>query len=181
MSQERSLAVGVSFVGISDPGDGVPGTNYIQAVTIEENSVVFNFNDPTSVDFRAEGMDDPWESFDKAGDADSIDYNIPSPTAEEMKLYMGGEVDDKGKWQAPVEKPVIRKSFLLKSLPYKSKYTEYEFAYCKVSAKLGQAPGAEQTDLLQVRITKLAPISSTGVKKSPWSRHVKDVEVVAEG
>lgn len=173
---ERSLAVGVSFVGIADPGDGVPGTVYKQSPTIEENSVVFNFNDPTSVDFRAEGMEDPWESFDKAGDADSIDYNIPSPTAEEMKMYMGGDIDANGKWQAPTERPVIRKSFLMKSLPYKGKYTEYEFANCKVSAKLGQAPGAEQTDLLQVRITKLAAITAAGVKKSPWSREVKDVD-----
>lgn len=176
MAGERSLAVGVSYVGLAEPGDGVPGTAYTQYPIIEENSVVLNFNDPTTVNFRAEGMDDPWESYDKAADADSIDYNIPSPTAEELQAYMGGTVTN-GKWQAPVDKPVIRKSFKMRSVPYKGKYTEYEFAYCKVFAKLGQAPGSEQTDLLQVRITKLAAITAAGVQQSPWSREVKEVEV----
>lgn len=177
---ERSLAVGVSYVGIAEPGDGVPGTAYTQYPIIEENSVVLNFNDPTSVDFRAEGMEDPWESFDKAGDADSIDFNIPSPTPEEQQAFMGGIVTGE-KWEAPTEKPVIRKSFKMRSTPYKGKFTEYEFAYCKVFAKLGQAPGSEQTDLLQVRITKLAAITTAGVKKSPWSREVKEVPEEPEG
>lgn len=172
--QERSLAVGVSYVGLAEPGDGIPGTEYKQYPIVEENSVVLNFSDPTTVDFRAEGMEDPWESFDKAGDADSIDFNIPSPTPEEQKDFMGGTVVG-GKWQAPVEKPVIRKSFKMQSSPYKGKYTEYEFAYCKVSAKLGQAPGSEQTDLLQIRITKLAAMTAEGKKMSPWSREVKTV------
>ncbi|TFD92187.1 hypothetical protein E2605_18965 [Dysgonomonas capnocytophagoides] len=177
---ERSLAVGVGYAGFAEPGDGVAGTTYDQCNTIEENSVVFNFNDPTSVDFRAEGMDDPWESFDKAGDADSIDLNIPSPTAEEMKAYMGGTITG-GKWEAPVERPVIRKSFKMQSRPYKGKYTEYIFPYCKVFAKLGQAPGSEQTDLLQIRVTKLTPITAAGVKKSAFSREVKEVPAEPEG
>lgn len=172
---ERSLAVGVSYIGFSEPGDGVPGTNYEKVNLIEQNSVVFNFNDPTTVDFRAEGMDEPWESFDKAGDADSVDFNIPSPTAEEMKSFCGGEVVN-GKWKAPAERPVIRMSFKMRSLPYKGKYTEYEFAYCKVFGKVTQAPNSEQTDLLQVRVTKLAAVAADGKKMSPWSREVKEVE-----
>jgi hypothetical protein len=169
---ERSLAIGVAYVGFSDPGDGVPGTDYKQYSVIEEGSVVLNFNDPTSVDFRAEGMRDPWESFDKAGDADSMDFNIPSPTAAECEAFMGGEVDSDGKWNAPIEIPVIRKSFLMKSLSYKGRHTEYEFALCKVSGKLTQAPSSEQTDLLQIRVTKLTPIKSDGTLMSPWSRAV---------
>lgn len=172
----RSLAIGVSYVGIAEPGDGIPGTVYTQYPTVEKSSVVFNFNDPTTTNFEAENMDEPWESFDKAGDADSIDFNIPSPTPDEQKVFMGGDVVD-GKWSAPADGiPVIRKSFKIRSKPYKGKYTEYEFAYCKVFAKVGQAPGAEQTDLLQVRITKLAAITAAGVKMSAWSRAVKDVE-----
>ena len=174
MKNERSLAVGVSYVGFAEPGDGVPGTEFTQYPTIEEGSVVFNFSDPTTVDFRAEGMDDPWESFDKAGDADSFDLNIPSPTPEEQQAFMGGTVTG-GKWSAPIEKPVIRKTFKMKSLPYKGKQTEYEFTHCKVVGKIIQAPGAEQTDLLQVRVTKLAAVTAAGELMSPWSREVKTV------
>jgi hypothetical protein len=170
---ERSLAVGVAYVGFAEPGDGVPGTTYTQYPIIEEGSVVLNFNDPTSVDFRAEGLKDPWESFDKAGDADSMDLNIPSPTAQECQDFMGGTIDGTtGKWSAPIDIPVIRKSFKMKSLSYKGKHTEYEFALCKVSAILSQAPSSEQTDLLRIRVTKLMPVSAAGVIGSPWSRVV---------
>ena len=172
---ERSLAVGVSYVGFAEPGDGIAGIDYTQFPIIEEGSVTLNFSDPTTVDFRAEGMDDPWESFDKSGDPDSMDMNIPSPTADEMKFFLGGTVTD-GKWEAPVDKPLLRKSFKMQTKPYKGKYTEYIFPYCKVYAKLNQAPGAEQTDLLLVRVTKLAPLKADGTKMPAWSREVKEVE-----
>ena len=60
MANERSLAVGVSFLGYGDPGDGVPASIYTQCPIVHEGSVAFNFNEATSVDFRAEGMKDPW-------------------------------------------------------------------------------------------------------------------------
>lgn len=171
MAQERSLAVGVSYVGFAEPGDGVPGTIYKQFPIVEEGSIVLNFSDASSVDFRAEGLKDPWESFDKAGEADSMDLNIPSPTAEEMEFFCGGTVVG-DKWSAPVEIPSVRKSFKMMSNPYKGKQTVYEFANCKVSGKLTQAPSSEQTDLLQVRVTKLAAVAADGTVKSPWSREV---------
>lgn len=101
MANERSLAVGVSFLGYGDPGDGVPASIYTQCPIVHEGSVAFNFNEATSVDFRAEGMKDPWESFDKAGDPDSFEFAIPSPTAQEMLAFCGGSVSG-GKWNAPM-------------------------------------------------------------------------------
>ena len=92
MANERSLAVGVSFLGYGDPGDGVPASIYTQCPIVHEGSVAFNFNEATSVDFRAEWMKDPWESFDKAGDPDSFEFAIPSPTAQEMLAFCGGSV-----------------------------------------------------------------------------------------
>lgn len=108
MANERSLAVGVSFLGYGDPGDGVPASIYTQCPIVHEGSVAFNFNEATSVDFRAEGMKDPWESFDKAGDPDSFEFAIPSPTAQEMLAFCGGSVSG-GKWNAPIDIPNIRK------------------------------------------------------------------------
>lgn len=55
MANERSLAVGVSFLGYGDPGDGVPASIYTQCPIVHEGSVAFNFNEATSVDFRAKG------------------------------------------------------------------------------------------------------------------------------
>lgn len=174
MANERSLAVGVSFLGYAEPGDGVAGTEFTQCPIVEEGTVVFNFNDPTAVDFRAEGMKDPWESFDKAGEADSFEFGIPSPTPEELKEFMGGTVDG-AKWNAPVDIPVIRKSMKIKTLPYKGKQTEYVYALCKVNAKISRAPSSEQTDLLLVRCTKLTPVSAAGKQGSSFSREVKAV------
>ena len=173
MAGERSLAVKVAYLGFADPGDGVPGTVFKQYPIIEEGSVTLNFNDPTSVDFRAEGLDDPWESFDKSGDADSIDFNIPSPTAEEIKDFCGGTITG-DKWEAPVSMPSIRKTMKIQTAEYKNKFTEYVFANCKITAKFNQFPSAEQTDLLQVRVTKLAAVAADGTIGSPWSREVKD-------
>lgn len=172
MAQERSLSVGVSYLGISDPGDGIAGTNYTQLPIIEENSVVFNFNDPNTVDFRAEGLDDPWASFDKSGDPDSVEFNIPSPTAEELEMLCGGTIIG-DKWTAPPNLQNIRKTVKMISVPYDGKVTEYIFVNCKVVAKLNQAPNSEQTDLLLVRATKLAAVASDGTVNSPWSREVK--------
>ena len=120
MANERSLAVGVSFLGYGDPGDGVPASIYTQCPIVHEGSVAFNFNEATSVDFRAEGMKDPWESFDKAGDPDSFEFAIPSPTAQEMLAFCGGSVSG-GKWNAPIDIPNIRKSFKIQTTPYKGK------------------------------------------------------------
>lgn len=171
---ERKLAVGIAYLGYAEPGDGVPGTEFSQCPIIEEGTVVFNFNDPTSVDFRAEGMDDPWESYDKAGEADSFEFAIPSPTAEEMQTFMGGTVDG-NKWSAPVTRPSIRKTIKMETLAHKGYFTRYIFVECKVSAKIGRAPGAEQTDQLLVKCTKLVPKSAAGVTGSPFSREVVEV------
>lgn len=91
-----------------------------------------------------------------------------------MKEFMGGEVKD-GKWNAPVDIPIIRKSMKITTLPYKDKQTEYIFALCKISAKISRAPSSEQTDLMLVRCTKLTPVSAAGEQGSPFSRAVKDV------
>lgn len=171
---ERSLAVGVSYIGAGTPNNGTPASNFKQYPIIHEGSIVFNFNEATSVDFRAEGMKDPWESFDKAGDPDSFEFAIPSPTAEEMQDFCGGSVSG-GKWTAPVSIPNIRKSFKIQTSPYKGKYTEYVFVVCKVSARLSQAPSSEQTDLLLVKCTRLAAVTSDGQQRPSFSREVKDV------
>lgn len=41
MANERSLAVGVSFLGYGTPGDGVAATEFTQCPIVEEGTVVF--------------------------------------------------------------------------------------------------------------------------------------------
>ena len=52
MANERSLAVGVSFLGYGDPGDGVPASIYTQCPIVHEGSVAFNLKRPLSIFVR---------------------------------------------------------------------------------------------------------------------------------
>lgn len=174
-NQERSLAIDIDYLGVAEPGDGVPGTEFTQYPDIHEGSVVFNFNEPTQVNFRVYGRKDPWASFDKAGEPDSIDFAIPSPKVSEMKDFCGGTVDG-DKWEEPIDLPNIIKSFRIRTAPYNGKYVEYTFPKCKVLGRISQAPGVEDTDLLLVRATKLSVVTAAGQKMTAFTREIKSVE-----
>lgn len=176
---ERSLAVDVAYVGLGTPGDGVEATNYHQFPIINENSVAFNFNEANVKAFKAMGIPDPWAVLIKKGDPDSIEFAIPSPTAEEILACCGGSIDSDGKWQEPIRTPQIKKSLKIQTLPYQGKYTEYVIVNGLVTARLSQAPQTEDTDLLLVKVTKQAAFTSAGVQKTAFTRQVKDVEKTA--
>lgn len=177
MANERSLAVDIAYVGIGTPGDGVAATTYTQYPIIHEDSVVFNFNEASQVNFKAMGMDDPWAVLNKKGDPSSIEFAIPSPTAVEMEAFCGGTVTG-NKWEAPTTAPSIIKSVKLQTALYEGKYTEYVITKASISARISQAPGSEQTDLLLVKATITMPVSAAGEQGVPYSREVKEVTAV---
>lgn len=175
MAEERKLAIDVVYVGVADPGDGVPGTVYTQIPTVEQGSIQYNSNDPQKTEFKKYGSDKPWAVIAKAGEADTLVMNIPSPTMEERKLFMGGTVDGTGKkWEKPVVTPSIRKSLQIKSKPYDGKQYIYTFANCDVLGKLTQLPGEDTTEILQVQFTILAATTAAGVEMSPMTVEMKD-------
>lgn len=175
---ERSLAVDVAFVGTGTPGDGVAASIYKQYPIINEDSVVFNFTDTTLKAFMAMGIQDPWAILPRAGEPDSVEFAIPSPTEEEQHDFMGGSVDETG-WHAPIRIPTIIKSLKIRTLPYEGKYTEYTIVNGLVSARMSQAPGKETSDLMLVKVTKQAVFNAAGVQKSAWGRHVSPIETTA--
>lgn len=172
---ERSLAVDISYVGLGTPGDGVPATAYKRFPVIHENSMVFNFNEASMKAFKAMGASDPWAVLYRKGDPDSVEFAIPSPTAEEMQFFCGGTIDADGRWNEPISIPSIVKSLKLNTLPYEGKYTEYVITKGSVSARLSQAPSEEDTDLLLVKVTKQSVFDSAGNQCSAFSRQVKAV------
>lgn len=127
--------------------------------------------------FTAMGREDPWAVVNKKGDPSSIEFAIPSPKAAEMKEFCGGTVTG-DKWEAPTSTPTIIKTIKLQSSPYDGKYTEYVLVKASIAGRISQAPGKEETDLLLVKATIMAPISAAGVRSSPYGREVKDVVVV---
>lgn len=172
---ERSLAVDIAYVGLGTPGDGVPAAVYKRFPVIHESSVVFNFNEATMKAFKGMGTPDPWAVLYRKGDPDSIEFAIPSPTAEEMQFFCGGSVDVDGRWNEPISTPSIVKSLKLNTLTYEGRYTEYVIVNGSISARLSQAPSEENTDLLLVKVTKQSVFDSAGNQRSAFSRQVKEV------
>ena len=177
---ERSLAIDCKYLGYGTPGDGVAASTYTQSREIHEGSLTFNFTEATQVQFKAMGQEDPWAVVNRKGDPSSIEYAIPSPTAEEMKTYCGGKVTG-DKWEAPISPETIEKSIKIQTADYDGKYTEYVIPKSSISARLSQAPTEEQTDLLLVKATILTPVSAAGVRAASFSREVKTVAVEPEG
>lgn len=173
---ERSLAVDVAYVGLGDPGDGVPASVCKQFPIIHTASVVFNFNEATIKEFKAMGIDNPWAVLSRKGEADSIEFAIPSPTAEEMQFFCGGTIDAEGKWSEPISLVTKRKTLKLCTRPYQGKYTEYVIVNGNVAGRLSQAPSEEDTDLLLVKVTKQAVFDSNGKQHTAFTRHVRPIE-----
>ena len=158
---ERSLALDVAYLGVA-------GTEFTQCVDVD--TVTFNFSDAKELSFTSMGHEDPWAVVSRKGDPSSIEFTIPSPTSDEMKMFCGGTVSG-DKWEAPLSTPSIR----LQSLPYQGKFTEYVFVKCSVFGKISQAPDKENCDLLLVKATIMTPVSAAGKQASPYSRAVKVV------
>ena len=87
---ERSLALDVAYLGVAEPGDGVAGTEFTQCVDVD--TVTFNFSDAKELSFTSMGYEDPWAVVSRKGDPSSIEFTIPSPTSDEMKMFCGGTV-----------------------------------------------------------------------------------------
>ena len=175
MAEERKLAIDVAYVGVADPGDGVPGTSFTQVSTVESGSIQYNVNDPQKTEFKRYGSDKPWAVILKAGEADTLVLNIPSPTMDERKLFMGGELNGtKDEWKKPVVTPSIRKTLMLKTKPYGGKQLVYTFVNCDVFAKITQLPGEDTTEILQVQFTVLGATTAAGVENTPMIVESKD-------
>ena len=175
MANERSLAIGVAYVGYGAyPGNGVPASAFTQITEVHKGTVAFNFADPNQVKIEVEGRDDPWKIVNRKGDADSIEFAIPSPTAAELAAFCGGKATGE-KWEAPDVMPQVNMSVKINTEPYEGKYVEYTIVNGAVSAKISQAPGSEQTDLLLVKVTRQSAIAADGSLKPSFIREVKTV------
>lgn len=171
---ERSIAIGVAYMGYGKPGDGVPATSFTQLNDIFKGSVAFNFADANQVKIEVEGREDPLAVINRKGDADSIEFSIPSPTAAELVAFCGGTATG-DKWEAPNNFPSINLSFRIDTEAYNGKYVQYTIVNGSVAAKLSQAPGSEQTDLLLVKVSRQSAVTSDGTVKPSFMREIKTV------
>lgn len=142
---------------------------------MHEKTLAFNFTEANQISFKAMGQEDPWAVVNRKGEPSSIDWAIPSPTAQEMQDFMGGTVVG-DKWEAPLNTPSIEKSVKIQTAEYHGKYVEYVIPKASISAYLSQAPSEEDTELLLVKATIMTPVTEAGVRKPSFSREIKAIE-----
>lgn len=171
---ERSIAIGVDLISYGVAANGVVPSELTPLRDIFKGSVAFNFADANQVKIEVEGREDPLAIINRKGDADSIEFSIPSPTTDELVAFCGGKKDG-DKWEAPNGFETINKAFRIATQPYEGKYVEYTIVNGAVSAKLSQAPGSEQTDLLLVKVTRQSAAAGDGTLKPSFIREVKTV------
>jgi len=173
VTNARPIAMGVSRIAYGTVGDGVPAAAFTDLPLPTKSSVAFNFQDPKEVRIDVEGSSDPLYVTLVKDSTDYIEFSIPTAANNVIKELAGGELDpETDKWSEPVETPDINKSFQMDTPVRNGKYVRYTIVNGKVSAKLSQAPGAEQPELLLVRVYKQAAITATGDKKTAFIREV---------
>lgn len=177
MEKERCLAIGMAYIGVANyPGAGIPAADFVQITDVHEGSVVFNFAEPSPTKIMIEGTDSPRWIVNRKGDVDSIEFAIPSPTADDMVMFCGGKKVG-NRWEEPNVVPAINKTVKMNTEPYDGAYTEYVIVNGSVSARISQGPTKTASELLLVKITKQIAVTADGTLKTPFTREVKDITV----
>lgn len=179
MAAKRPIAMGVAAVRLATYGDGVPGSDFNSLPLPYKGSVAFNFADPKEVKIETEGTDEPlYVTFVKDA-TDYIEFSIPTPDNETIKTLCGGTINkggaEKDIWEQDATFPSIVKTVQVETLPHKGTKVIYTIVHGKIMAKLNQAPGAEQPELLLVRVYKQAAIAENGDVKTAFTREVVSV------
>lgn len=177
----RPIAMGVGAIRIGEVGDGVPAIVFEELPLPTKSSVAFNFADPKEVKIETEGSEEPLFVELVKDSTDYIEFSIPTPSNEVLKTLAGGTLDKgtegalKNIWNKPTETPSISKTFQCETLPKRGKKVIYTIVNGKVASKISQAPGAEQAELLLVRVYVQAAVTAEGVKKTAFMREIVDV------
>lgn len=175
----QAIAMGVSAIKIGTYGNGVPATVLNELPLPYKGSVAFNFSDPSEIKIETEGSMDPLYSTFVKNDTDYVEFAIPTPENEVIQMLGGGIHDtENGKdiWKEATSIASINKTFVMETEVHNGKKVIYTIVNGKIMAKLNQAPGAEQPELLLVRVYKNAAITSDGKRNYAFSREVIEAE-----
>lgn len=173
VTNARPIAMGVSRIAYGTVGDGVPAATFTDLPLPSKESVVFNFQDPKEVKIELEGSDAPFHVELVKDSTDYIEFAIPTPSNDVLKVLAGGELDALlDKWSEPISTPDINYSVQIDTKPRNGKKVQYTIVNGKIATKISQAPSAEKPELLLVRVYKQAAITAAGVSKTAFTREV---------
>lgn len=179
MAGKRPIAIGVAAIRLATYGDGVPGTDFVPLPLPFKGSVAFNFADPKEVKIETEGTDEPLYVTFVKDTTDYVEFAIPTPGNETVKLVGGGNINtgsDAEKptdiWEQPNNIPSINKTVQFETLPHNNTKVLYTIVNGRILSKFSQAPGSEQSELLLVRVYKQAVRAADGTLKTAFTREV---------
>ncbi len=183
MAGKRPIAIGVAAIRLATYGDGVPGVDFTPLPLPFKGSVAFNFADPKEVKIDTEGTDEPLYVTFVKDTTDYIEFALPTPSNDTVKLVCGGDIDmgsDAEKptdiWKQPNSIPSINKTVQFETLPHNGTKVLYTIVNGQIMAKFSQAPGSEQSELLLIRVYKQAARAADGTLKTAFTREVVTVE-----
>jgi len=174
----KAVAIGISKIKIGTPGNGVPATTLTDLPQPLESSVSFNMAEPSDTHIRVEGQKDPWATISRVTDSDSVEFSIPTPTNAVLAMLAGGTHETTGGkdiYREPTTLPDINRTLVIETDVYNGQKVVYTFVNAKILARLGQAPGAEQTELLMVKAIKQSAVTTAGVVNPGFTREIVKV------
>lgn len=170
MAKEDNI-LGVGFLGLGTPGDGVMAVVLDEYSDVEVNSVVLDGSSGNESTIPTEG-DDAYISLTDTATPTTVKFRLYGLTPAERVKVMGGEViaagDDAGKWGAPRAIPNIYLSLQLEGKEINGKKAVLKIPYGKVTAKDQGNITKNGLPAVEFTVTANTPETSGGVKGNPY-------------
>lgn len=167
-----SKAIGIDKIEYGTVGDGVPASVFTElAESIVEDSVGFNFVDPTETNLMKEDSDIPYHTLTSKDAPESIEFSVYAPSAANLLILMGGTTTA-GKWEAPPAIPEINKTWKITTPSIGGEVVEYTIVNGKTLAHFDKAPGKKASETVIVRVILQAAITAAGAENTPYIREI---------
>ena len=164
--------LGVTSIGIGEPGDGVMGTALTEFTDIEVNSTGLEGSQSNETTIPTENSDS-YLTVDDTADPTTLSFRLYGCSAEDRVLLMGGTVGavgtpEEGNYLAPITKPSIYRSVKLAGKEIEGKRGVIKVPFGKVSARDQGNITKNGLPAVEVTVTANTPESAAGVKGNPY-------------
>jgi len=168
-------AIKIDKIEYGTYGDGVIPTSWTELTdAIVEDSVVFNFSDPTETPLKQETSKNPFHIVLTKEDPDSIEFALYAPSAATLGVLMGGTVSTDA-WSEATTIPEIYKSWKISTEESEDvEHVEYTILNGKTYARFDQSPGKKKAETVLVKVIKEAAITALGVENPGFTRNIID-------
>jgi len=168
-------AIGIDKIEYGTVGDGVPAESFTALTdAIVEDSVKFNYSEPTITPLRQETSKHPFTNVLTQEEVESAEFSLYAPAAATLELLMGGTTTS-DKWEEATSIPNIFKTWKFSTPTSEDvEHVEHTIVNGRVFARFGNAPSKKGSETLYVKILKEAAITAAGVENTAYIREIVD-------